>query len=338
MSTWHPSIYRRWFAAALAHKVGTTPLAVTVLGRPLVLVRMDGRIAALEDRCPHRKAPLSEGRVTEGGIQCPYHGWVFGADGRCKHVPGLAPDECPPPVGARTVAVCELDGLVWVRLAADGDAAPPAMAAQHAPGSRKFLGQLNWRAHIVDAIENFVDPLHTHTVHPGLVRRPDTPRQPMRVRVDVTGEGFVVHYSGQAAQSGILFRLFESPRVSECLRFAGAGSAQIEYVYANGSAVRITLHFTPETAERTHVFTTLHVEGRWAPRWAVRAFVWPFLARVARQDQRMLELQALNHARFGRTRGVSTRLDFVRPHLEKIWERGEALGADDAVPESVVYL
>jgi phenylpropionate dioxygenase-like ring-hydroxylating dioxygenase large terminal subunit len=276
--------------------------------------------------------------VTPAGIACPYHGWVFGADGGCVAVPGLAPGECPPKVGARTVAAREFDGLVWVRLAAEGDAAPPAMVAAYRPASRKFTGQLRWRGGIVDVIENFLDPLHTHTVHPGLVRKPDAPRQPMRVRLDVTPEGFIVDYRGQPAQSGILFRLFESPRVSEKLHFAGAGSAQIEYVYANGSVVRITLHFTPETPEHVHVFTTMHVENRWAPRWAVRWLVYPFLRRVARQDARILAWQAFNQARFPDRRGVSTRLDIVRANLEKIWERGETPTDGDAVPEAVIYL
>ncbi|WP_083940961.1 Rieske 2Fe-2S domain-containing protein [Pseudoduganella violaceinigra] len=338
MTTWHPSISKRWFVAAIADKIGHKPLAVTVLGRPLVLMRLDSGIVAMEDRCPHRQVPLSAGRVTPTGIECAYHGWVFGADGRCKAVPGLAQGDCLPKVGARTIAVRELDGMVWVRLAAEGDAAPPEMVAKFLPDSRKFLNQLHWRGYIVDVIENFLDPLHTHTVHPGLVRKPDAPRSAVRVKLDITGEGFVVNYRDQAAQSGILFRLFESPRVSEKLHFAGAGSAQIEYVYANGSVIRITLHFTPETQDHTHVFTTMHVENRWAPRWAVRWLVYPFLHKVARQDERTLELQAMNQARFPGKRGVSTRLDIVRANLEKIWEQGEPLTDADAVPESVIYL
>src|SRR5439155_18506816 len=99
--------------------------------------------------------------------------------------------------------------MVWVRLAPEGDAAPPRMVGAYKAGSRKFLGRMRWRGHVLDAIGNFLDPLHTHTVHPGLVRKRDAPRKPMRVRLDVTQEGFVVDYRGQAEQSGILFRLFE---------------------------------------------------------------------------------------------------------------------------------
>lgn len=338
MKNWHPSIFGRWFVAARAARVRRIPLAVTVLDRPLVLARLrSGVIFALEDRCPHRQVPLSQGRIVSQGIQCPYHGWIFAANGRCASIPGLAPGECLPKVGARAVAVVELDGMVWVRLAAEGDASPPKMITDLPVGSRRFLWQTSWGSSVVDAIENFLDPLHTHSIHPGLVRK-DGPREPVRVSLSTTVDGFMLDYQGQPKQTGLLFRLFESPRESERAYFAGAGSAQIEYRYVNGSVVRITLHFTPESANRTHVFTTMHVENRWAPAWAVRAFVWPFLRQVARQDQRILELQAENMKRFTKAPGVSTRLDIVRENLENIWEHGKPLDSIGARKEKIVFL
>ncbi len=77
------------------------------------------------------------------------------------------------------------------------------------------------------------------------------------VTLTVAGDGFMVDYAGQADQSGLLFRLFESPRVSERAYFSALSVGQIEYRYANGSAIWITLYFTPETARSTHVFATL---------------------------------------------------------------------------------
>lgn len=338
MKTWHPSLLRHWFAVARADRLKDKPLAVTVLDTPLVLARLPaGGMVALEDRCPHRQAPLSAGRIVRDGIQCPYHGWTFGAGGRCTAIPGLPPQECLPTVGARNVEVTQIDGLIWVRLSAEGPPAPPAMVSEASAGSRRFLWQTRWNAYVVDAIENFLDPLHTHLVHPGLVRK-DGQRDAVQVRVVTTEDGFMVDYQGQAKQSGLLYRLFESPRASERAHFAGAGSACIEYRYRNGSVVRISLHFTPESADRTHVFATLHMENRWAPAWVVRAFVWPFLKKVATQDQRILELQAANMKRFPKTRGVSTRLDLVREHLEKIWQPAEQPEPIAAGKETMIFL
>ena len=49
-----------------------------------------------DDRCPHRLAPLSEGRIDQWGrLQCVYHGWCFNGSGDCKFIP-QAPPEGPP--------------------------------------------------------------------------------------------------------------------------------------------------------------------------------------------------------------------------------------------------
>jgi hypothetical protein len=46
---------------------------------------------------------------------------------------------------------------------------------------------------------------------------------------------------------------------------------------------------------------------------------WPFLRRVAQQDQEIVETQAANKTRFRRDAGVSTELDLVRPSLDEVW-------------------
>ncbi|KAL9998070.1 putative pheophorbide a oxygenase [Helianthus debilis subsp. tardiflorus] len=46
-----------------------------------------------DDRCPHRLAPLSEGRIDQWGrLQCVYHGWCFGGSSDCKFIPQAPPD------------------------------------------------------------------------------------------------------------------------------------------------------------------------------------------------------------------------------------------------------
>lgn len=322
MTAWHPSHAGRWFAVARSDRLGATPLAVTVMDHPVALARLhNGRVIALEDRCPHRQAPLSKGCITAAGLACPYHGWTFGPDGELRALPGLPPDAALPALRARAHAVREHDGLVWLRLG-EGAAELPSLVAALQPAQRRYLWQSTWPAHVVDAMENFLDPLHTHSVHPGLVRRGGT-RRAMVAALAATGEGFVVDYRGQAEQSGLLYRLFESRRLSERAWFAAPGSAQIHYAYANGSEVRITLHFTPRTNDSTEVFATLHVAGRWAPAWAVRWFVWPLLRRVGEQDRAMLGLQSANRRRFPGRGDASTALDVVRPALARFWAEGE---------------
>lgn len=330
MKPWHPTLYAYWYAVARSDRLRRQPIAVTVLDQPIVLARLEtGQPLALEDRCPHRQAPLSAGCRTSTGIACPYHGWSFGSDGALQAIPGMPPELPLPGVRVRSFPVREHDGLIWLRPADTGAAEPGELAMASPPARRRFLWQTRWQAHVVDAMENFLDPMHTHAIHPGLVRR-DGEKKRTTVRFNGTPEGFCVDYSGQDHQSGLLFRLFESKRTRERAHFAAPGSAQIEYGYANGSAVRIALHFTPRSAEYTDIFATLHVEGRWAPAWAVRMLVWPFLRRVGEQDRRILQLQSENMKRFPPQRGASTRLDVVRGSLERFWAGNGLPQADEA--------
>ena len=337
MKGWHALHYSRWFAVARSDRLGKKPIAVTVLDRPVVLARMEnGELLALEDRCPHRQAPLSAGCVKANGIACPYHGWEFSADGALQSIPGMPPEKTLQSIRTPAYAVQEHDGLVWLRLSKDGDSRINTTARELTSQSRRFVWQTSWNANVLDAMENFLDPMHTHSIHPGLVRNVSR-REKTTVIFQGTDEGFCVDYSRQTQQSGLLYRLFESKRTVERAHFAAPGTAQIEYRYAKGGVVRITLNFTPVTQDRTLVFATLHVEDRWAPAWAVRLFVWPFLRRVGEQDSQILKLQSENMKRFPAQRGASTNLDIVRASLERFWS-GDGLPALDEYREIEMML
>jgi phenylpropionate dioxygenase-like ring-hydroxylating dioxygenase large terminal subunit len=109
------ALARAWHVVALSEEVGEEPIQVWLLGQPWCLARTEsGRPAAWADRCPHRLAPLSAGRVAGEGIQCGYHGWRFGTDGRCTEIP--ATDQAPPARAAVDIpwGLDERHGLVWM--------------------------------------------------------------------------------------------------------------------------------------------------------------------------------------------------------------------------------
>src|ERR1700679_24144 len=76
-----------WYQAAWASELSDAPLARTLLDEPIVFFRTGAGIAALQDRCPHRFAPLSAGRFQGGTVRCGYHGLTFDGSGRCVHNP-----------------------------------------------------------------------------------------------------------------------------------------------------------------------------------------------------------------------------------------------------------
>ena len=80
-----------WYVAAWSKDVGRDLLGRILLNEYVVLYRKeDGTPVALENRCPHRNLPLSEGRLIGDEIECGYHGMVYDCAGACTHLPGSA--------------------------------------------------------------------------------------------------------------------------------------------------------------------------------------------------------------------------------------------------------
>lgn len=125
-----------WWAVARSEEVtGKKPLSVDIGDRPVVLWRdLTGSARALEDRCPHRRAPLSLGCIRkEGWIQCGYHGWSYdGETGRVREIPNLKNEQRFSPVyRAERYAVHEAAG--FVRISQDTEAPPPRIDAVDMP-------------------------------------------------------------------------------------------------------------------------------------------------------------------------------------------------------------
>ena len=83
-------IRNAWYVIAEGNEIAPDALlARTVLSEKIVVMRTaGGLLRAFADACPHRFAPLSAGKVIDDCIQCPYHGSVYDAHGRCVKVPG----------------------------------------------------------------------------------------------------------------------------------------------------------------------------------------------------------------------------------------------------------
>ena len=109
--------------------LGASPLSLWFLGQPWVLFRgQDGAPACLLDECAHRACPLSLGKVVRGCVQCPYHGWEYGAGGECSHMPST---RFLPRVVVPSFPCLEAEGWVWAW--SGGPATTPAPALPRTP-------------------------------------------------------------------------------------------------------------------------------------------------------------------------------------------------------------
>jgi nitrite reductase/ring-hydroxylating ferredoxin subunit len=137
-----------WWPVALAEDVvAGKPRAVFVDNEPIVLFRdREGSVRALENRCPHRRAPLSLGIVrTEGWLQCGYHGWSFdGVTGKCKAIPNLRAHESVPSIyGVFAYRVAEHLGLIYIATDTSEQSPPAALYGAQKPNiaTRQIIGR-----------------------------------------------------------------------------------------------------------------------------------------------------------------------------------------------------
>ena len=103
----------RWYVIAWDYEIKQKPFARTVCGEPIVLYRRPDRsLVALEDCCPHRMLPLSQGRVKGDLIVCGYHGIELNGKGECVYMPNM--DKVPASVKVNAYPVVERHRFVWV--------------------------------------------------------------------------------------------------------------------------------------------------------------------------------------------------------------------------------
>jgi vanillate O-demethylase monooxygenase subunit len=161
-------IRNAWYVAAWTHEIAPGRIqARTIIDQPLVLFRTtDGGIVALEDRCPHRFAPLSMGRLEGDALRCMYHGLKFAPDGRCIEIPGQ--ERIPHSACVRRFPLEVVGSWVWVWMGdpaqADRATIPPTIALDD-PAWRLQAGQLDYDAHYLLIDDNLLDLSHLSFTH-----------------------------------------------------------------------------------------------------------------------------------------------------------------------------
>ncbi|MGA9524469.1 MAG: aromatic ring-hydroxylating dioxygenase subunit alpha [Myxococcaceae bacterium] len=190
-----------WTPVALGSRLKKRPLRFQLAGHKFVLFRAGGgRPTALLDRCPHRGAALSLGRVREDGcLQCPFHGWRFDGAGDCVEVP-LA-DAKHVQLRATSFPVIERSGLLWVytRAGATPSEEPIVPEALEDPSVHSWRAVKRWNAHWTRVMENLLDPAHLPYVHARTIGFAVKKQMKRDSRMELTPSalehGFEVHWS-----------------------------------------------------------------------------------------------------------------------------------------------
>jgi phenylpropionate dioxygenase-like ring-hydroxylating dioxygenase large terminal subunit len=157
-----------WYVAAWDHEIGRDMLRRIIMDEPVVLYRReDGKPVALEDRCCHRQAPLSMGKLIGDLVKCPYHGLEFDPSGACVKVPSQ--ERIPPSAKVKSYPVVERNHWIWIWMGDPAKANPDLIEDFH------WMDDPNWgyggsylkvEANYLLLVENLLDTTHLPFLHP----------------------------------------------------------------------------------------------------------------------------------------------------------------------------
>lgn len=202
MSSINPYSYVRncWYVAGLSKEFPEGKLTGhRIAGRPVVIWRTaDGAVTALDDRCAHKRFPLSQGKLLDDGrLQCAYHGLCYNAEGKCVAIPSQQDQPIPPHARVSRFPIVEQDGLVWVW---PGD---PARSEDRKPPRTPEVGDAQWEsidsgpmevpANYLLLIENLLDITHFYPLHDGNIGDEANSKIPVQLEEgEVDGNKYVM--------------------------------------------------------------------------------------------------------------------------------------------------
>jgi vanillate O-demethylase monooxygenase subunit len=250
-----------WYAAALSNELVQAPLARTICGEPVVLFRTTaGRASALEDRCPHRFAPLSIGRLEGDRLICKYHGIEFGCDGTCLRIPQQ--QAIVSAMRVRSYPLVERWGLAWIWIGESQRANPDAIPNYFwltDPGWHNLIRRYHVNANFEVCADNILDLSHTPYVHTRTIGTPEMATIPVKTWV----EGDTVYsrrVMEQVTPGPFVYRWGNfGDRIDRVTttQWLPPGNISVELTYkdaASAITLRLTNPLTPETDRTTHVF------------------------------------------------------------------------------------
>ena len=156
-----------WYAAGFSEEVGREFLARTYLDENVVIFRReDGTPVALEDRCAHRRLPLSMGKLIGDTVECGYHGLLYDCAGTCIKIPGQ--DRVPKGTGVKAYPIVERHRYLWIwmgdpKLADESEIPDFSRIDDPAYGTSNI--KFRHDAHVQLLIDNLMDLSHLAYVH-----------------------------------------------------------------------------------------------------------------------------------------------------------------------------
>lgn len=161
-------IYNQWYVILESKEIGRKkPIQVKRLNETLALWRnKDGSLYCITDRCCHRGASLSDGKVIDNKLECPFHGFQFGQDGKVKLIPANGKNaSIPASQHVKSYSTYENYGLVWIWWGDEAKKTEKPFFFEELATMSYATYIDKWNTHYSRCIENQLDVVHLPFVH-----------------------------------------------------------------------------------------------------------------------------------------------------------------------------
>jgi phenylpropionate dioxygenase-like ring-hydroxylating dioxygenase large terminal subunit len=188
-----------WYVAGFSHEFEPEKLhGPKICGEPIVMWRTrEGKVVAFDNRCCHKRFPLSEGRfLSDGVLECAYHGLCYNSEGQCVAIPAHPNGPIPSQAKLRSFPVIEQDGLVWI-----WPGQPDQISKRQPPRTPEIAddawesidsGPMEVPANYLLLIENLLDITHFYPLHDGNIGDIENSRIPIELEEgEVDGNRYV---------------------------------------------------------------------------------------------------------------------------------------------------
>lgn len=283
-----------WIATLSSSEVGRDrPLGVKRLNMNLVFWRdKSGKVNALLDDCPHRHAKLSLGKVVDGNIQCPYHGFEFDGSGRTVKIPALGKaSEVPKYLRAFSIPTYETYDIIWIWYGNRDLSKPPRFFDDLDELSTYSEYSEVWSVSLPRAVENQLDVFHLPFVHYNTIGRGGkTLVHGPLVRL-IDEHSFIIYPFNEVDRGQRLLRSnqIDASKLKNYLWFIYPNIWE-NYISRN---MRIIAFFAPIDSGSTKIYIRLYMKaaGIRTIDKVITKLLMPFNVYVLHQDRRVVLTQ-----------------------------------------------
>lgn len=280
-----------------------TPLSIKRFGLDLVLWRTnENKVIALLDRCPHRSAKLSLGKLNNNHITCPFHGFQFDEEGRCAFAPEF--NKAIPGLTVKKFITHEAFGMIWLFY---GNTPTPFNIPRLEQINHEFKKQVTqtskeWNVHITRAIENQLDYTHLPFIHKNTIGR--SYKFPSEPRVESNENSLAVYFNNQQKTPSFTFMMPNAWNLSI------------------SEKMQLVVYFVPIDDSHTKFYVTAYRKFLWIPglNWLFNYLFNLTNLIILKQDQCVVESQGKEPSYLNQTE-LLMRHDLAIKQFRGMWQK-----------------